>query len=72
MMYTQILFTLVVDSAFFHITANKWTFLGTATIIASLCLVTVAGDRKLGCDQARLVNEEDENAEFLNIDASNP
>ncbi|KAI1349994.1 hypothetical protein F5Y01DRAFT_164361 [Xylaria sp. FL0043] len=68
MMYTQILFALVVDSVFFHITANIWTFLGTATIIASLCLVTVAGDRQLSCEKAGLINEYFENSELLDID----
>ncbi|KAI0813695.1 hypothetical protein GGR55DRAFT_635549 [Xylaria sp. FL0064] len=68
MMYTQIIFALVVDSVFFHITANGWTFLGTATIIASLCLVTIAGDRQLGYEKAHLINEDHENSGLLDID----
>ncbi|KAI0187051.1 hypothetical protein EV127DRAFT_345151 [Xylaria flabelliformis] len=40
MIYTQIIWALVVDRAFFQIFANEWALLGAATIIGSLCLVT--------------------------------
>ncbi|KAI1125130.1 hypothetical protein F5Y10DRAFT_247722 [Nemania abortiva] len=68
MMYTQIIWSLVVDRAFFHITANEWALLGAATIIASLCLVTVSGDRKVGIIHESLMAEEGRDAEMLDMD----
>ncbi|KAI0102730.1 hypothetical protein GGR51DRAFT_562187 [Nemania sp. FL0031] len=72
MIYTQIIWALVVDRAFFHITANGWALLGAATIIASLCLVTIAGGRNVAGVPNRLMGEQDEDAEMLDIHDLSP
>ncbi|TRX89640.1 hypothetical protein FHL15_009390 [Xylaria flabelliformis] len=68
MIYTQIIWALVVDRAFFQIIANGWALLGAATIIGSLCLVTVTGGRKVGSVHKHFVGGEDEDAEMLDMD----
>ncbi|KAJ8131026.1 hypothetical protein O1611_g2601 [Lasiodiplodia mahajangana] len=72
MIYTQIIWALVVDRAFFHITANGWALLGAATIIASLFLVTVAGGKRVGSIHHRLIDDQDEDAEMLDIHELHP
>ncbi|GAW16607.1 hypothetical protein ANO14919_060400 [Xylariales sp. No.14919] len=69
MMYTQIIWALVVDRAVFNITANAWALLGVATIIGSLCLVTVAGGEKVSSVKEQPICE-DEDAEMLATDES--
>ncbi|KAI0533011.1 hypothetical protein GGR58DRAFT_522157 [Xylaria digitata] len=71
MMYTQIVWTLVVDLAFFHISANQLALVGAATIIGSLCLVTIVGGRKVDSVHKHLMVEEDEDAELLDINQMN-
>ncbi|KAI1752760.1 hypothetical protein F4782DRAFT_114197 [Xylaria castorea] len=68
MIYTQIIWALVVDRAFFHITANGWALLGAATIVGSLCLVTITGGRKVGSAYKHLMGGEDEDAEMFDMD----
>ncbi|RWA08437.1 hypothetical protein EKO27_g6673 [Xylaria grammica] len=69
MMYTQILWALVVDRVVFNITANAWALLGVATIIGSLCLVTIAGGEKVSSVHEQPICE-DEDAEMLATDES--
>ncbi|KAK5634813.1 hypothetical protein RRF57_010526 [Xylaria bambusicola] len=67
MIYSQIVWALVMDRVFFYLSPNLWALLGVITIIGSLCLVTVAEERKGG-----IVNEhldiENEGVELLDID----
>lgn len=60
MIYTQIVWALVVDCVLFKVTPSIWALSGTAIIVGSLCLVTVVGQgRKVGGDYAVLMSEED-------------
>lgn len=60
MIYTQIVWALVVDCVLFQVTPSIWALSGTAIIIGSLCLVTVVGQgRKVGGVYAILMSEED-------------
>lgn len=70
MIYTQIVWALAVDRALFQIRANAWALFGAATIISSLCLVTVVGeDRKFGGGiNTHLTSEEDEYGERWSLD----
>jgi hypothetical protein len=70
MIYTQIVWALAVDRALFQITTNAWALLGAATIISSLCLVTVVGEGRQfgGGIYTHLTSEEDEYAERLSLD----
>ncbi|KAI1739176.1 hypothetical protein F4680DRAFT_423076 [Xylaria scruposa] len=68
MIYTQIVWALIVDRALFQITANEWALLGAATIIGSLCLVTINGDRKVGVAHKHLIPGEDDDEEMLEMD----
>lgn len=72
MIYTQIIWALVVDRAFFQTTANEWALLGAATIIGSLGLVTVAGGRKVSNVHERLMGQGDEDTEMSDIDENSP
>ncbi|KAI0906607.1 hypothetical protein F4823DRAFT_70839 [Ustulina deusta] len=72
MIYTQIIWALVVDRAFFQTTANEWALLGAATIIGSLGLVTVAGGRKVSNVHERLMSQGDEDTEMSDIDENSP
>lgn len=70
MIYTQIVWALALDRALFQITTNAWALFGAATVISSLCLVTVVGEgRKFGGGiYTHLTSEEDEYAERLSLD----
>ncbi|KAB5576186.1 hypothetical protein GE09DRAFT_618160 [Coniochaeta sp. 2T2.1] len=60
MIYTQIVWALVVDCAFFQVTPSLWALSGAAIIVGSLCLVTVVGQgRKSGSVYAALMSEGD-------------
>ena len=73
MIYSQIVWALVLDRALFQVTINLWAILGAATIIGSLSLVTVTGEgRKLGdAVYTELEGEEDEYTEMLRLDELN-
>jgi hypothetical protein len=43
MIYSSIIWTLVIDRILFQVTSNAWALLGGATIVSSLFLVTVVG-----------------------------
>lgn len=43
MIYSSIIWTIVIDRILFQVTSNTWALLGAATIISSLFLVTIVG-----------------------------
>ena len=70
MIYSQIVWALVLDSALFQVPINSWAIFGAATVIGSLSLVTVTGEgRKFGgAVDAELGHEEDECIERLSLE----
>jgi len=62
MIYTQIVWALVVDCVFFQITPNLWALFGAAIVVGSLCLVTVVGQggKEPGGVYAPVMREEDD------------
>ena len=70
MIYTQIVWALVIDRALFQTKINGWAILGTATIMGSLFVVNVAGESRRfgGSTSTHLASEEDENAGSVSLD----
>lgn len=42
MIYSQVLWALVLDRIFWHVSMNVWTFVGVGNVIGSLTLVSLA------------------------------
>lgn len=71
MIYSSIIWTLVIDRILFQLTSNFWALLGAATIISSLFLVTMVGKGgKVGDTTAysRLGSSDVESPEMVSLD----
>jgi len=62
MIYTRIVWALVVDCVFFQTTPSLWALFGAAIIVVSLCLVTIVeqGGNETGGVYAPVMSEEDD------------
>ena len=70
MIYSQIVWALMVDRVLFQETINMWAILGAVTIISSLCLVTlVGGGNKLSGTAYKILKAgDDEPVERLSLE----
>lgn len=59
MIYTQIVWALVLDHVFFHKTPNSWTLLGVALVVANLCLVSFVKNEKAVLVHHHTLNDDE-------------
>jgi hypothetical protein len=64
MIYSSIIWTLVIDRILFQVTSNSWALLGAATIISSLFLVTIVGKGGKSCDTTAYSRKGSTDVEF--------
>lgn len=73
MIYSQIVWALILDRVLFQSTINLWEILGAVIVIASLTLVTLVGNvQKPSTAEYKDIRCEDEEAGRLSLEEAHP